>query len=70
MSVSQRGEPPAFCPFCAAALDIVRPIMRGWFEVCCTTGCERTAVISMDDMLVLPRAQATTEPSVGDRSNT
>jgi hypothetical protein len=47
------GPPPTFCPFCAKPLEVVRHIVATHYEVACTTGCERTAIISIDDHVKL-----------------
>jgi hypothetical protein len=51
------GHPPLVCPFCAKPLEVIRHIVATHYEVACTTGCERTAIISIDDHEVLPNGE-------------
>lgn len=46
-----KGDPPQYCPFCSAPLEVVRHLpLSHMFEVACgRNDCDRTAVILIDD---------------------
>lgn len=54
--------PPCFCPFCATRLQIVRKVMGSFYEVMCESeGCERTALVSVDDFVTIQTGTRTAE---------
>lgn len=51
--MSKPLTPPTHCPFCGSLLRVVQAIAGTFYEVACEA-CDRTAVISVDDHVVLP----------------